>query len=285
MAPQPPVLLVDNVFDRVNLYTSAAVTATDEATGHEVRYLADYRRERTWWQAATDRTGPPESHLIASDLGVGASAAPNFWFVDRGHNLHGQEVEVLGSATVGSGFDTTSGLVTIPAAGVVGGDPTTGACATEEGACYGFFTANAARRVVTFAIRAVDDFIPVVPGLMVGVRTQLLGYSDVYDPDAGTRVQRTETSDAGWKATGRTTSYRRLTLALRAIGSTEYDSTVRYLRRTLFERDQPAFVVLDYGSYPERGWLYQLDAQTFDMPKTRATHAGALQLREVGVSY
>lgn len=276
MPPQTPVLMVANAFDRVNLNTAATLSASAEVAGHEARYLADYRRQRTWWDPGTSLA----NHWVLVDLGLGNAAAADYVFWDRGHNLQGATFDLRAGNTLGGIASVVSR--TVPAAGVVGGDPAAAACATEEGSGYAFFPASAAFRYWQFMVTTTVR--PVLTGLMVGLKTQLLGFSNVYDPDAGARVQRSEVSDAGWKATGRTTSYRRLMLQLQSIGSAEYEGTLRYLRRTLFERDQPAVIALDYGTYPARAWMYQLDASSWDFPKNRATHAGPMPFREVGIS-
>lgn len=278
MPPQPPTLLVANVFDRVNLNTAATLSASSEATGHEVRYAADYRRERTWWQTATTAA----NHYVRSDLGAGNTAAVDCCFLDRGHNLYGMTVAVQGGDD-GVTWVTTPISRAVPAAGTVGGDPATTWAVTEEGALYAFSALSSARRY--WRVIVTDSHQPVLTGVIVGARTQLLGFSTVWDTDAGTRVQRSETSDSGWRATGRTTSYRRVEIGLQSVGSAEYDGTMRYLRRTLFERDQPWVHIQDYGTYPERAWMFQVEGAGWDLPKSRATHAGRIAGREVGISY
>jgi hypothetical protein len=51
-SPQPPLILVDNFFDRINLYPTALLTWSTAIVGREGNYVADYRRERTYFQAA-----------------------------------------------------------------------------------------------------------------------------------------------------------------------------------------------------------------------------------------
>jgi hypothetical protein len=68
--PNPPLLLVDNVFDTIGLYPGAVIDATSEAVGHEAFRAADYRRDRTYWQAATDGGGTHRMRVHAASGGV-----------------------------------------------------------------------------------------------------------------------------------------------------------------------------------------------------------------------
>jgi hypothetical protein len=69
---------------------------------------------------------------------------------------------------------------------------------------------------------------------------------------------------------------------LSIIGGAEYDGQIRTLRRLLFEKDQPAFVVMNYGLKPERGWLYQYSARDWSFGAERVYRRGALRLGELG---
>jgi hypothetical protein len=71
MPPQTPLLLVDNVFDTVQLYPTGTVTADSERTGHEAHRVAGYRRERASWQTTAAAAG----HAVKVDLGAGVSRA------------------------------------------------------------------------------------------------------------------------------------------------------------------------------------------------------------------
>lgn len=278
MAPQTPLLLVDNKFDAIGCYPSAIVDASAEGVGHEAFRVADYRRERTSWQPPTDGGGSDtwvRTHLAA------ASGVDSIW-LDRGHNLAGKSVFLEGS-TDGSSW-TISQQLNVPASGVVGGTPVAPAmAATEEGAAWTLTaSALAARAWWRFRIPYTSTFVPVVPGIIAGLKTQLLGFSRVFDEDAGERTQVSQQSTAGYRATDTTYAWRTVQLSLGQIGAAEYDSTMRALRVLLFEKNQPAAVWMDYGTYPERGWLYQYDGTRWGMPKTRVLRDGQIALREVG---
>jgi hypothetical protein len=90
---QPPLVFFDNVYDRINQYPQAVLSSTAFVVGRDPKYVADYRRERSLWQAATALV----NHAISVDLGVGITRAVSAIFIDRGHNLWGQTLAVIGS--------------------------------------------------------------------------------------------------------------------------------------------------------------------------------------------
>lgn len=280
MAPQTPLLLVDNIFDQVNLYPGGAIAVSSEITGREGFRVADARRERSWWQPANDGGGSP-GNWIAASLPGGATIQPDFIWIDRGHNLWGHLLEVSSSPTIG-GAQTTRFSRVVPVLGTVGGDPTTGWCVTEEGAIYALANfvapANSWRVNPPFA----SGLVYIIPGLMLGKRTQLLGFSRVKDEDAATRTEIQEVSRANYLGTDKRYAARTVTLDLAYIGATEYDGTIRTLRRQLFELDQPAVVCMDYGTHPERAWLYRYQGTQFSAPQTRVSRATQFTMREVG---
>jgi hypothetical protein len=278
MPPQTPLLLIDNVFDTTGLYPGAVLTAiAGEVTGHEAFRIADYRRERTWWQALSDGGGGGASVIVQLPA---AQSVDSVW-LDRGHNLAGHTVFLQGSAD-GVTWDIVESL-NVPAAGSIGGTPVAPAmAATEEGGCWTTFaTPLAARKYWLFGVNTAG-FVPVVTGLLVGLKTQLLGYSTTFDEDAGGRTQVTQDSTAGYRASETTYAWRTVSLGLALIGATEYDATIRGLRDLLFAKNQPAVVFLDYATRPERGWMYQYDGAAWAMAKTRVYRSGTINLREVG---
>lgn len=277
MPPQTPLLFVDNVFDTVQLYAGATIDAVSESAGREAFRVADARRDRSSWQAANDGAGNPtwvRSHLTAV-RGV------DYIALDRGHNLAGKSVFLEGSAD-GATW-SISQQIDVPAAGVVGGNPAAPTMAqTEEGVAWTLTASLAARAWWRLRIPYTAAFVPIVTGVMAGLRTQLLGFSDVFDEDAGNRTESTESSTAGYRASETTYSWRTVELALRLIGATEYDGTMRTLRALLFAKNQPAMVFMDYGTYPERGWLYQYDGTDWAMAKQRVFRSGRIRMRELG---
>jgi hypothetical protein len=279
-SPQPPLILVDNVFDRISLYPAATLSALASVVGREVQYTADYRRERTYWQAATSTAG----YYVESDLGAGNTAAPDALWIDRGHNLWGRTVRIYDENTsiVGSPTQQQVTSLTVPAFGTVGGDPTTTTmCVTEEGALYSLYTGFTPQRF--HAVYFPDSFQPVLTGVILGKRTQLLNFSSVRDEDAGERSNRVEKSLVpGYDGRDRQYARRTINLKLSTIGAAEYDSSIRSLRRLLFEVDQPAVVVHNYGANPERAWLYQYEGTNWSSPMTRVLRDLGLPLSEVG---
>lgn len=274
MPPKAPLVLVDNVFDVTNQYPLGVLSSSGEAAGRSVRYIADYRRERDYWQAATNAA----DRYVRVNLGAGNTRAVDFVWIDRGHNLWGLNVAVEASDDNFVATPNTTAAV-VPAQGTVGGDPETGWCVTEEGAIYRLFAAFTARRY--HQLRVVSAAQPIITGLVVGARTQLARYSRKFDDDAGGRTERLQESDAGYVATDRVYDHRTCTLDLGVIGAAEYDSAIRSLRALLFARNQPAVVAMDYGTNPERAWLFQYQGRNWSFAKERVHRSGAIQLREL----
>jgi hypothetical protein len=263
MASQTPFFLADNVFDRINLYPLGVLGWASAIPGREGNYVADYRRERTYYQA--DAAGANKS--VRADLtGAGNIAVqPDACFIDRGHNLWGAQVTIWAQDAAAP---TVSYSITrvVPALGTIGGDPTTGWCVTEEGAIYTLFTAVLTPQKY-FIVEVNTSMQPVITGIILGKRHQMLNYSSVLDEDEGERDERQENSlIKGYYGRERVYTARKLRVQLATIGVTEYDTLIRGLRRLLFERDQPAFIVMNYGNKPERGWLYQYQGGTFPRP-------------------
>jgi hypothetical protein len=277
VAPQTPLLLLDNVFDTAGVNPGAVIDALSEAAGHESFRVADYRRERSWWQPATDGGGSDTFVRV----GLTAAHSIDSIVLDRGHNLAGKTIYLEGS-TDNAAWPVSQAL-NVPALNTVGGTPAAPAmCATEEGAAWTIMPATLGPRLWwRLRIPYAAGFVPVVTGIIAGLKTQLLGYSSTFDEDAGGRTQTTQQSTAGYLASDTTYSWRTAQLGLGAIGATEYDSTIRTLRAQLFERNQPTMLWMDYGTYPERGWLYTYDGAAWGMPKTRVLRAGPIALREL----
>jgi hypothetical protein len=165
-----------------------------------------------------------------------------------------------------------------------GAQPASVMTVTEEGALYALFTAGTARRYwrVRFANIGGTGPTPIVPGVLLGLRTQLAGFANLFDEDAGGRKVPTQESDAGYLATGRAYTWRTLELDLRLIASTEYDATIRALRTLLFETNQPVVVTMDYGTRPERSWMYQFDGARWSAAMRTVHRDTRIPLREVG---
>lgn len=279
--PTTPLLLVDNVFDVWNQYVTGTLDAISNVAGRDPAYAIDYRRDRTWWQPTTDGGGAPGTWLRV-DLGAGITRGVDSLFVDRGHNLWGKTINLEGGDD-GAAWPSTQAF-TVPAQGTVGGDPTwPNISVTEEGALYSLrATTFSTRRWWRFRPNYTAAFIPTVTGIIAGLKSQLLGYSTIFDDDAGERTPPGDTSTAGYRGSTPTYSWRTCELGLKYIGATEYDSTIRNLRKLLFERNQPFVLFMDYVANPERGWLFQYDGTTWGLPKSRVYREGRLRGREVG---
>jgi hypothetical protein len=275
MPPKKPLLLVDNIFDTVTQYPFATLTSSSERTGHEAFRVADYRRERTSWQT----TAAAANHYVEADLGTGGDRTVDYLYLDRGHNLWGKTLQVR----YGVAGATLHVSLAVPAIGTLGGDPTTGFTVTEEGACYALFDAPAAAHQV-WRVVVVDNMAPILSGVMLGLRSQLLTFSTTFDEDARERTQDSATSRAGYKATDTTYAWRTCEIGLATIGAEHYDAQIRALSVLLFDRNQPCVIAMDHGTYPERAWLFQYDGPSWHLPKTRVYRSGRMLFREVGPS-
>lgn len=280
MAPQPPLFLVDNVYDRISLYPNTSLSGPAATPGREVFYAVDYRRERTSFlpEAAAAYNG------VVSDIGAGNTRAVDALFIDRGHNLWGKTVQVVTRAVdilFGTAGDAIVATLTVPAYGTVGGDPTSATmCVTEEGALYSLFTASSAHRF--FKTQVVESWQPIITGLILGARMQMLNFSSVLNEDDGGRTERSQESDAAWMSVDRVYAYRECDISLDLIGSAEYDASIRSLRRALFEKNQPTVIIHNYGLQPARGWMYQYTGRQWQSPMSRVHRKWTGRFREVG---
>lgn len=277
MASQPPLILVDNKLDINRLYPAGTLSASSFLTGREPFRVIDGRRERSWWQGATSATG----HYLETDLGAGNTGNVDSIWWDRGHNLASRQVEIDYSDN-GSAW-TALATLTFPAATVVGGDPTlTTLSQTEEGSAYALFAAAGAAHRYWRILFLGSAFQPIVTGVILGLRSQFLGFSRVRDEDAGNRTEIQETSKSGYLGTDTRYGWRTFALDVNKIGAPEYDGMIRSLRRTLFELDQPWFGMMNYGTNPERGWLYRWDGTQFSAPMQPFYRTVQIRGREVG---
>lgn len=282
MAPQTPMLLLDNVADRVTLYPSAVLTASSAISGREVRRLVDYRRELTWWQPIDDgAANTPQGNWVLIDSGPGGASPVDFLWIDRFSNLFGTSVLVQMSddGVTWPGSKT----IVFPAATVVGGDPSSGtASVTEEGAAYAIFGELQARRYKRVFFPYSAGFIPVVTGLMLGKRDQFLGFPSSGTDDDKERTDATATSDAGYQSAAARYSWRVPSLAFKLVGRNEYDGRIRALTDTMFDFGQPAALVMNWGDYPERSVLVAFSGAKMSRTQDRTTRTITIPLREVG---
>lgn len=275
MPSMPPVLLIDNVFDRVNQYQTATLGSSGDAAGSDLRFVADYRRERDYWQAVS----AVAYNWVASDLGVSVTAPVDSLWLDRGHNLWGKSIQIAGDD--GTGGSVVALTLSVPAYGTVGGSPTASTmCVTEEGTLWSLFTSLAARR--RWIVYTVDNYQPIYTGIILGSRTQLINFSTKFDEDAAGRKLTTRDSDAGWRASDKSYPYATLEIALDTVGAVEYDNQIRYMKRLLFERNEPAVICMNYGMHPERTKLYQADMTAWSFATPKVYRKGSVTFRELG---
>lgn len=281
MATSPPLIVCRNVFDTVQQYPLATVTASSEQTGREARRVGVYRRGRQWHEPADAGTNPL-GNWVRTDLGVGQSVSQTAGFIDRSHNLWGRTVYIEGSAdgvtwsvSIGRTVAALSGTAYVP-----GGDPTAVWCVTEEGALWTRFPATTALRYWRLRVPYSAAWWPVWPGIILGPAYQLTGYLTAFDDDASERKVATEDSMAGVRATGSVYSWRVLELGLSLIGDAEYDAETRALRALMFARDVPAVIIPEPSEHAARAWMYKYDGTAWGMAKTKTYRSGRHRMRE-----
>lgn len=276
-----PLFLFDNVFDSVMMFPTATISASATQAGTDVLNLASYRRERDYWTAGT--TAP--NHWVMSQIATAKS--PNFIWVDRGHNLWGKviivETSSNGTFTQPAGRFITLTVPALNADGTYtpGGDPTTNVMAvTEEGTLYSVFTPLTAGTYIRVWISSALN--PILTGVMVGVALALDIFANKFDEDASTMKVNTRESDAGWLAADKAYTYQTLEVALAIIGDATYDNQIRQLKFWLYQKRQPVVIVMNYGTYPSRAWLYQITTTAYSFGKSRVFRSGSLTFRECG---
>jgi hypothetical protein len=276
-----PILCVDNQYDRVFLYPAAVVDASSQQTDREPWRLVDGRRERTYWQPATDA-----EHWVRSTLGVGNEQYADFWWMDRGHNRWGTTIYPAEFGSEGATWPLSIAATIPPLASgriPVGGSPFGGVAVTEEGACYGFFPKTGPwlwRRTRFPALGG--GTLTTIPGFAVGLKHQFTGYSGIFDPDKGERTQIQGQSRVGYRAVDTTYSWRMLELRFQHIARAEYFDRIRSLSALLFKRNQPCYALPNAGLYPTIGGLFQYDGTQYSAPTERTYHRVTYTLREVG---
>lgn len=276
-----PIVLVDNQYDRVFLYPAAVVDASSQQSDREVWRLVDGRRERTYWQPATDA-----EHWVRSTLGVGNEAYADYWWLDRGHNRWGTTI-YLEFGNTGAAWPLSIPVILPPLSSgriPVGGSPFGGQVAvTEEGACYGFFPKTGPwlwRRTRFPALGG--GTLTTIGQHAIGLKHQFTGYSGILDPDNGERTQSTGQSRVGYRAVDTTYSWRLWEFRFQHIQRPEYFDRIRRLSRLLFNRNQPCYSLPNAGLYPFIGGLFQYDGTRYSAPTERTYHRVTYTLREVG---
>jgi hypothetical protein len=158
--PNPPLLLVDNVFDAIGLYPGAVIDATSEAAGHEAFRVATID--------AIARGGRRSMTAAGSITAFACSC--------RSMSPSIRCFSIAGTTSPGNRCSSKAarrrrgrvGQVNVPSA--VGGTPAAPTmCQTEEGAAWSLFDPTAFRPLVEHSHPARDGFVPVVTGIILGL--------------------------------------------------------------------------------------------------------------------
>lgn len=281
MGSLPPTLLVDNRHDRVFMYPAGVLDASGSQADREPWRTVSARRERQYWQPPTDA-----EHWLRMTVGAGNESEADYIWMDRGHNRWGTSVHQEFGSDGANWLLTKSWTIPALVSGriPVGGDPFgPSGCVTEEGAWYAFYAKTGPWLWDRTRFPALGGgTITTIPGLMVGLRHTFLGYSGIFDPDAGERTQLTARSRTGYRAVDTTYSWRVLKLRFAHIPRAEYFGRIRRLMELLFKRNQPCYALPNAGLYPTLGGLFQYEGTSFSAPTQRVHHSLEFTLTEVG---
>jgi hypothetical protein len=267
MAPQTPLLLVDNVFDTVQQYPTGTSRPTSERTGHEA-----------WRVATTGASGAPgrprrrgrANHSVQVDLGAGVTRAVDSLFIDRGHNLWGK--------TSRSATPTTASRRSRRSArdGAGGGHARRRSdvhdVLRDRGGRLWASSPRAAPRALA-RLYVVESMAPVVPGSSSGCARSC----------SASRARSTRTPASAPRSSrraGRLSRLRHDVLVAHARARARLHRrdrvrrAIRALRELLFKRTSPWVVLHGLRHAPERAWMYQYDGTTWGCRRSASTARG-----------
>lgn len=276
-----PLILSDNLFENTILHPAYAIgnSGGDDVAGREVTRIADNLRDLTSW---TPSTANATRYLYCD---AGAAVVPNLVIVDRGHNLAGATVQVVGFTSTALTTGTTMFTSVVPT--TPGGLPTdANGCLTPDGVWWKTFT-GLSYRVPTFAIAAMGAGVaPIVTGLYLGTAYRFPVYLNTpFADDYRAVVANTgaKVSRGGVRVLPRRVNYRklRLSLDLEATDYAAFDAQVRPLLRY----GQPWWVCLDDSDATLAGLMapFQIGGDVTYEPSANPVHreVRALELEEV----
>ncbi len=280
-----PLLLADNLLAATQYGSNVLVdqSGTTGPVGNEVWRVGDGRRSAfDFWQPGVTNA---DAFLLLTCMGLPAgSTTPtvmprgaNCLIVDRGHNLGGFAVKLLGSndnvsfATVVSAFVPTVG-------GVIGG---ANGVLTEEGAWLVTFPSQG-YAYWKFDVPAMGVGLqPAIVGLWLGMAYQPVAlYRPFMEHPTDFRAQET-VSPLGWRGRGPRAFNRSGALNVRMNDFFEYVQLARFTLDELFGAGVPMWVVQDQDRATEAFLaLRPIGTQGFVQPQNWATPIGTLNVLE-----
>lgn len=245
-----PGFLVDNLLSVVQ-YPGHTVTGNEELSGHPASSAADGRRDPSdYWSSITPNTDAYLQVVCDRIRGIDMIA------LDRGHNLAGQTLQLLGS---NDGFGTFETICSVVIGSTVGGsfDDALG-CVTEEGAWVKRVSLRAylAYRVVVKAMGA--SLTPQVVGCWLGKGFYSASVNDwlfnLPTSAEGDTLQGTEvTSELGYVGRGLQVPRREGTIPIKLVSLFNYD-LARYHLQMQFGLGRPMWIWFD-DSFPQQVFL------------------------------
>lgn len=161
-----PMFGVENVFS-VRQFPKHVLTADQEDTGREAFRVADGRRSKLDFWAATTANAV---HEVEIDSTVVGGLTADYFALDRGHNLNGKIVRLQRSTDGIAWSDITGATPTIPS--TPGGQiADANGCHTDEGAFITTFSVSTANQYLRLRVDAMGaGLTPRVVGLWAGLR-------------------------------------------------------------------------------------------------------------------
>lgn len=277
-----PIILSDNLFENVVLHPTFAVQnfSGDDAAGHEAFRVADNLRDMTFWTRTTTNA---QSFL---DVDCLATVSPTTIILDRGHNLAGKTVFVVGSDDLAhTNQQQQSPNSVVPSS--PGGLPTdANGCLTADGAWWKTYTPVSPKRVQSLVVNAMGaGLAPIVTGLYLGTSYRFPEYWNApasYDYGTQVKYMRNEISRGGVRSKSRPINLDKIALDLE-LDAADYAAFDVELRR-LLRYGQPWWFCLDDSDATGAGLmrLFQPSQDVDYEPKVNPVHREIrLELEEV----
>lgn len=236
-----PYILVENFFSSPAQFPGHMVAADEEASGHELWHVADGRRILSDYYASST-ANQARTLTVACDR----IRAADMLVLDRGHNLAGAAITVLGSD---DNF-TTSRTVwsgTIPTVTAPGSLDEANGVVTEEGAFLVRFTREAWAYWRVGIPALGSGIVPAIVGLWLGMSWQMDFLDNPFAEDQAEQITIEQSSDAGWLARSAITPRRHGTLPLTLRDDQSYELARYHLQGHWINRNRPMWLVMDSG--------------------------------------
>ena len=250
MAFGRPVVFVENFYSVIQ-FPSHTVAVTENPSANPKERLANARR-----RAADHWTMTTANTLANIDVTCDRVRGADCIVLDRGHNLSGEAIKLVGSS---DNFTTSEDILdlTIPSVSSPGGLDDPLGVISEEGAWLKRFDLRAFK-YFRFQIAAMGvGNRPIVVGLQLGLSFESRLYDLPWDDDAGELLGGSSESSIGWRGRALANVRRRGTIGIRLEDAIQYDQA-RYNILGHARRGRPMWIVYDQNQ-AANAVLAQLD--------------------------